>query len=167
MKNNFTRLLLHARTLSDIIAHGRTWSNIIAQIFCLKTAIHGRTQSYTVAQNLFLPHTVAQTTAHSRTRSHKKILSCQNGLPSLTTIRNLRALWKYIRPLKNQSERAKYLCHILTVEHEKSYKKKLIASTQLRVSLLSHFPKFLFRKNTDNTYLEDVKKIAESIQTKN
>ena len=44
---------------SDIIAHGRTWSNMIAQIFCSKTAVHGRTRSCTLVHR----------TAHGRIRT--------------------------------------------------------------------------------------------------
>ena len=77
----------HSRTRSDIIAHGRTWSNIIAQIFCSKTAAHGRTKLMLIAhcrtQSHRRPctvehgctddrtqsHTVAQKTAHGRTKN--------------------------------------------------------------------------------------------------
>ena len=103
LKNNFSSTLAHGRRRSHTVGHGCTSSH---RYFAQKlpyTVEHGRiydrTRSNTVAQNLFLPHTVAQTTVHGRARSHmvahgrtddrtwshtvaQKILSCQNGLPS-------------------------------------------------------------------------------------
>ena len=79
----------YGHTRSNIFAHGQTWSNIMqAQIFCSKTAVQGRTRPYTlvhtthtVAQNRFLLHTVAQTTVHGHTRSHKKSRSAGMAYP--------------------------------------------------------------------------------------
>ena len=101
----------HGCTRSDITADGRTsWHRHFAWKSPY-TVEHGRTRLHirpqTVAQNLFLPHTVAQTTTHGRThertwsqkiyfyrtrsrrRAHtvaQKILSCQNDVyPLLRT----------------------------------------------------------------------------------
>ena len=100
LKNNFsshTRTWLETvtpgHTRSDIIAHSRTWSNIIRQIFCSKTAVHGRTRLYMGAHTTAhgrtqlhkiysyrtRSHMVAQTTVHGRTRSHKRPHTVAHG----------------------------------------------------------------------------------------
>ena len=67
LENNFSSMLAHGRRRLQTITRGRTSSHTVghgrtsSQIFCSKTAMHGRTQSYTVVHM----------TAHGRTRSHK------------------------------------------------------------------------------------------------
>ena len=86
---------------------------------------------------------------------------------SLTTTRNLRALREYIRPLKNQSERAKYLCLILIVEHEMSYpamKRNWLPQLSSECSCLVIFQNIYFGKTLHHIF-RGCRKIAHSIQT--
>ena len=49
---------------SHTVGHHRTRSDMVAQIFCSKTAAHGRSRSYTVV------HTTAHGRTNNRTQLH-------------------------------------------------------------------------------------------------